>query len=55
MKAKIRNKPDFIKAEQSKDSIRFLKILEDIILNFEDTKPVILVLDDQLETIMTLK
>ena len=55
MKAKIRSKPDFIKAEQSKDSIWFLKNLEDIILNFEDTKPVILALDDQLETIITLK
>ena len=46
MKAKIRSKPDFIEAEQSKDSTCFLKKLEDIILNFEDAKPVILALDD---------
>ena len=55
MKAKVRSKKGFLKADKEKDAVWLLGILDDIVLNFEETKPIYLALDDQMEVIMNLK
>ena len=55
MKAKVRGKQGFNKAQEEKDALWMLKTIEDITLNFEETKPKFLAIDDQMERIMKLK
>ena len=55
MKAKVRGKQGFNKAQEEKDALWMLKTIEDITLNFEETKPKLLAIDDQMERIMKIK
>jgi hypothetical protein len=55
MRAKVKSKQGYTNAEKRKDAVWLLKAMEDIILNFEETKPKLLAIDDQMETIMKLK
>ena len=55
IKSKIRIKKGFSKVEKDEDSVCVLKKLEDIKLNFEDAKPILSLIDDQIEIIMKLK
>ena len=55
MKAKVRGKQGFNKAQEEKDAVWMLKTIEDITVNFEETKPKLLAIDDQMERIMKLK
>ena len=55
MKAKVRGKQGFNKAQEEKDALWMLKTIEDITLNFEETKPKFLAIDDQMERIMKVK
>ena len=52
MKAKLRSKSGYEKAVKEKDVLWLLEALEDIVLNFEDTKPKLLAIDDQMERLM---
>jgi hypothetical protein len=54
-KSKIQSKAGYTKAEKEKDTVWLFAVLEDIMINFEDTKPKIYSLDDQLEKILTLR
>ena len=55
LKAKLRSKQGFAKAKKSKDIIWLLQTLDDIILNFDESKPKLLAIDDQLELVITLR
>ena len=44
-----------IQTLENKDSICFLKVLDDIILKFEETKSILLAIDDQMEAIMKVQ
>ena len=55
MKSKVKAKKGYAKAEEDKDTIWLLKILEDVSLNFEEDKPKLLAVDDQMERIMKIK
>jgi hypothetical protein len=55
MKAKVRGKQGFNKAQEEKDALWMLKTIENITLNFEETKPKFFAIDDQMERIMKLK
>jgi hypothetical protein len=55
MKSKVRAKKGYTKADKDKDTLWLLKVVEDITLNFEETKPKLLAVDDQMERIMKLK
>ena len=55
MKAKVRAKTGYNKAQEEKDALWLLKTIEDITLNFEETKPKLLAIDDQMERIMKIK
>ena len=55
MKAKVRSKTGYAHADTTRDLVWLLKAVEDIVLNFEETKPTILAVDDQMERIMSIK
>jgi len=55
LKAKLKSKKGFVSAERNKDIVWFLETLDDIILKFEETKPKLLAIDDQMELVMTMK
>ena len=55
VRAKIKSKKGYSAAETDTDAIWLLANLEDIMINFEDTKPKILAIDDQMERIMKMK
>ena len=55
VRAKIKSKKGYSAAETNTDAIWLLANLEDIMINFEDTKPKILAIDDQMERIMKMK
>ena len=55
MKAKIRSKIGFIKSDKEKAAVWLLQTIEDIVLNFEETKPIDIALDDQMEVIINLR
>ena len=55
MKSKIRSKTGYKKAEEGRDIVWLLETMEDIVLNFEETKPKLLAVDDQMERIMVMK
>ena len=55
MKAKIRSKAGYAHADTSRDLVWLLKTIEDIVLNFEETKPKLLAVDNQMERIMSIK
>ena len=52
MNEKIKSKQGYAAANTANNAIWLLKIIEDIIVNFEETKPKLLALDDQMELIM---
>ena len=45
----------YMKANKANDAIWLLETVEDIMINFEETKPKTTSLDDQTETIMVLR
>ena len=49
MKSKVRAKKGYAKAEEEKDTLLLLQILEDVTLNFEENKPKLVAVDDQME------
>jgi hypothetical protein len=55
VKSKLKSKTGFSKADDDNDSLWLLGVLEDIMINFEEVKPKILAIDDQMERIMRLK
>ena len=55
VRAKIKSKKGYSAAETETDAIWLLANLEDIMINFKDTKPKILAIDDQMERIMKMK
>ena len=55
LRAKVKSKQGYVEAETKKNTVWLLKTAEDIILNFEETKPKLLAIDDQMENIMKLK
>ena len=54
-KSKVQSKMGYSKANKANDAIWLLETVEDIMINFEETKPKTQSLDDQMETIMTLR
>ena len=55
MKSKVKSKKGYAKEEEDKDTIWLLKFLEGVSLNFEEDKPKLLAVDDQMESIMKIK
>ena len=55
VKSKVRAKKGYTKAEEDKDALWLLNIVQDITLNLEETKPKLLAVGDQMEHIMKLK
>ena len=55
MKAKVQSKMGFLNAGKEKGAIWLLQTIEDIVLNFEETKPIDIALDDQMEVITNLR
>jgi len=55
IKSKLKSKTGHSAADKEGDSLWLLGSLEDIMINFEEVKPKILVIDDQMERIMRLK
>ena len=55
MRGKVKSRQGFKKAESGKDIIWLLKAIEDIVLHFEETKPKLLAIDDQMERIMSMR
>ena len=54
-KSKVQSKMGYTKANKANDAIWLLETVEDIMINFEETKPKAQSLDDQMERIMTLR
>lgn len=54
-KSKIQSKMGYVKANKVNDAIWLLEAIEDIMINFEETKPKTQSLDDQMERIMSLR
>ena len=54
-KSKIQSKAGYTKANKANDAIWLLETIEDIMINFEETKPKTQSLDDQMERIMSLR
>ena len=54
-KSKLKSKNGYSAADEANDSLWLLGSLEDIMINFEEVKPKILAIDDQMERIMRLK
>ena len=55
IKLKLKIKTGYSKADEAKYSVWLLKTLEDIVINFEEVKPKLLAINDQMERIMKLK
>ena len=55
IKSKLSNKAGYTKANENNDALWLLETLEDIMVNFEEVKPKILAIDDQMKRIMRLK
>jgi len=55
IKSKLKSKTGYSAADEEGDSLWLLGSLEDIMINFEEVKPKILAIDDQMERIMRLK
>jgi len=55
VKSKLRSKSGYEVANGSNDPLWLFATLEDIMLNFEEVKPKVLAIDDQMERIMNLK
>jgi len=55
IKSNLKSKTGYSAADEASDSLWLLARLEDIMLNFEEVKPKILAIDDQMEWIMRLK
>ena len=55
LKAKLKSKAGYVKAEESSNVEWLFEALEDVMVNFEDVKPKVLAMDDQLERIMKLR
>jgi hypothetical protein len=55
IKSKLRSKTGYSKADETNNVMWLLGNLEDIMVNFEEVKPKILAIDDQMERIMKLK
>ena len=55
IKSKVKSKKGYASAAKDNDVVWLLGILEDIMINFEEDKPKILAIDDQMERIMRLK
>ena len=55
MKSKLKSKKGYEVADASNDPLWLFETLEDIMLNFEEVKPKVLAIDDQMERIMNLK
>ena len=54
-KSKIQSRIGYVKANKANDAIWLLETIEDIMINFEETRPKTQSLDDQMERIMTLR
>ena len=54
-KSKIQSKEGYTDASASKDTVWLLEVIEDVMINFEETKPKIASLDDQMEKIMVMR
>jgi hypothetical protein len=54
-KSKLRGKQGFKKAEEDTDPIWLLTQLEDIMVRFEEVKPKLLAVDDQMQRIMNMR
>ena len=55
VRAKVKSKKGYTLADESNNAIWLLGVLEDIMINFEESKPKLLAIDDQMERIMKLK
>jgi len=55
IKSNLKSKTGYSAADETSDSLWLLGSLEDIMINFEEVKPKILAIDDQMERIMRLK
>jgi len=55
IKLKLKSKTGYSSADKTSCSLWLLGSLEDIMINFEEVKPMILAIDDQMEWIMRLK
>ena len=55
VRSKLRSKTGYSKADEKNNVKWLLETLEDIMVNFEEVKPKILAIDDQMERIMRLK
>ena len=55
LKAKIKSKTGYTEAEVNNNVVWLMETLEDIMVNFEEIKPNVLALDNQLERIMCWK
>jgi hypothetical protein len=55
IRSKLKSKTGCSKADEMNDSLWLLETLEDSMVNFEEIKPKILAIDDQMERIMKLK
>jgi hypothetical protein len=55
IRSKLRSKTGYSKADEKNNVKWLLETLEDIMVNFEEVKPKILAIDDQMERIMKLK
>ena len=55
VKSKLRSKTGYEMANASNNPLWLFETLEDIMLNFEEVKPKVLAIDDQMERIMNLK
>ncbi len=53
--AKVKSKKGYTLADESNNAIWLLGVLEDIMINFEESKPKLLTIDDQMEQIMKLE
>ena len=55
IKSKLRGKLGYVEADENNNVIWLIGNLEDIMVNFEEVKPKILAIDDQMERIMRMK
>ena len=55
MKAKLTSKTGYAHADATRNLVWLLKTIKDVVLNFEETKPKILAVDNQMERIMSIK
>ena len=55
IKSDLKSMTGYAKADEMNDSVWLIGTLEEIMINFEDVKPKMLAIDDQVERIMKLK